>query len=80
VLAFAVGLVLMLWHALLPVRRRGPPRVRGSAAPAWFTVAAVAVVPTIATEDWLLGGTNGAIWLMLLAGEATVLFGRRADQ
>lgn len=84
-LAFAVGLVLMLWHALLPLRRRGPPRrgpLRRAATPAssaWFTVAAVAVVPTIATEDWLLGGTNGAIWLMLLAGEATVLWGRRAN-
>ena len=81
-LAFAVGLVLMLWHALLPLRRRGPPRrgpPRRAATPAssaWFTVAAVAVVPTIATEDWLLGGTNGAIWLMLMAGEATVLWGR----
>ena len=39
-------------------------------------IAAVATVPTIATEDWLLGGTNGAIWLMLMVGEATVLWGR----
>ena len=73
-LAFAVGLVLMLRHALLPLGRRGPPSA--SPAPAWFVVAAVAAVPTIATEDWLLGGTNGAIWLMLMAGEVTVLWGR----
>jgi hypothetical protein len=74
-LAFAVGLILMLWHALLPRRRRGPPDAPASPAAAWFVVAAVAVVPTIATEDWLLGGTNGAIWLILLAGEAAVLWG-----
>jgi hypothetical protein len=76
-LAFAVGLVLMLWHALRSRRGRGPPD--GSAAPvaAWFVVAALAVIPTVATEDWLLGGTNGAIWLLLLAGEATVLWGHR---
>jgi hypothetical protein len=37
-------------------------------------VAAIAVVPTIATEDWLLGGTNGAIWLLLMAGEAVRLW------
>ncbi len=24
----------------------------------------------IATEDWLLGGTNGGLWILLLAGEA----------
>ena len=35
----------------------------------WFTVAAAAAVPTIMTEDWVIGGTNGAIWLVLLAGE-----------
>lgn len=75
-LAFAVGLVLMLWHALLPQRRRGPPSTRAGPAAAWFVIAAIAAVPTIVSEDWLLGGTNGAIWLMLLAGEATVLWGR----
>jgi hypothetical protein len=56
-LAFLVGLVLLLRHAV-------PPRA------AWFTIAAVAMVPAIATEDWLLGGTNGVIWIILLAGEA----------
>jgi hypothetical protein len=57
-LAFLAGLVLLLRHA---VPSRGA---------AWFTVAAVAMVPAIATEDWLLGGTNGVIWIILLAGEA----------
>jgi hypothetical protein len=57
--AFLLGVVLLLRHAL--ARRR---------TAAWFTIAALAVLPTIATEDWLLGGTNGAIWILLLAGEA----------
>jgi hypothetical protein len=35
-------------------------------------VAAVGMVPTITTEDWMLGGTNGALWVLLLAGEAGV--------
>ncbi|GAA0714906.1 hypothetical protein Drose_02130 [Dactylosporangium roseum] len=61
--AFGVGLALLLWHAA----RRRPD---GTMPAAWFTVGAAAIVPTIATEDWLIGGTNGAIWLLLLAGEA----------
>jgi hypothetical protein len=56
-LAFLFGLGLLLWHA------------RG--APAWFALASVAVLPTIATEDWLIGGTNGVLWMLLLAGEAS---------
>jgi O-antigen ligase len=69
-LSFLVGLALLLWHA---VRRRPD----GSLPPAWYTVAALAVVPTIATEDWLIGGTNGAIWLLLAAGEALTLLTSR---
>jgi hypothetical protein len=61
--AFLIGLGLLLWHAL-----RG--RADGTPPAAWFTLAAISAVPTIATEDWLLGGTNGAIWILLLAGEA----------
>lgn len=61
-IGFAVGVALLLWHAL----RRRPD---GSLPAAWFTIGALAIVPTIATEDWLIGGTNGAIWLLLLAGE-----------
>jgi hypothetical protein len=70
IIAFLFGLLLLLWHALRPVLRRGPPR----SGAAWFVVAALAAVPTIATEDWLLGGTNGAIWLILMAGEAVALW------
>jgi hypothetical protein len=65
-LAFLFGLGLLLWHA---VRRRPD----GSLPAAWFTVAAVGAVPTIATEDWLLGGTNGVVWILLLAGEAVAV-------
>jgi O-antigen ligase len=65
-LAFLLGLGLLLWHAW-----RGP---RSGASrrtpPAWLTVAAVGSVPTIATADWLLGGTGGTLWILLVAGEA----------
>jgi hypothetical protein len=64
--AFAFGLALLLWHGL----RRRPD---GSLPAAWFTIGALALVPTIATEDWAIGGTNGAIWLLLLAGEARTI-------
>jgi len=60
--AFVAGVGLLLLHAVRRRREGAPPA-------AWFTVAAVAVVPTIATEDWMLGGTNGALWLLVLAGE-----------
>jgi hypothetical protein len=43
-------------------------------------VAALAAVPTVATEDWLLGGTNGAIWLVLMSGEAVALWAAVAGQ
>ncbi|MFI5906116.1 hypothetical protein [Dactylosporangium sp. NPDC051541] len=67
--AFLLGLALLLWHAI----RRRP---NGAMPAAWFTIGALAVVPTIATEDWLIGGTNGAIWLLLAAGEARTLLQR----
>jgi len=62
-LAFLLGLALLAWHAVF--RRPGA---------AWFTIAALGALPTIATEDWLLGGTNGVLWMLLLAGEAWVRF------
>ena len=73
-IAFVFGLLLFLWHALRPVLRAPPRDGPGRMGSAWFVVAALAVVPTIATEDWLLGGTNGGIWLVLMAGEAVVLW------
>ncbi|WP_345638931.1 O-antigen ligase family protein [Rugosimonospora acidiphila] len=67
ILAFVFGVLLVVWHAL--IRRPAKPL-----PPAWFTIAAVALVPSIALEDWLLGGTNGGIWIILLAGEASLLW------
>jgi hypothetical protein len=64
--SFVLGLGLLLWHA---ARRRRD----GSMPAAWLTIGALAIVPTIATEDWLIGGTNGAIWLLLVAGEARTI-------
>ena len=78
-LAFLVGLALLLQHAVRGPRTqagtvRGPGTVR-RAPPAWFTLAAVGSLPTIATADWLLGGTGGTLWILLLAGEAWLLLG-----
>ncbi|MEV6526057.1 O-antigen ligase family protein [Longispora sp. NPDC051575] len=58
VAAFLLGLVLVLRRAL-----------SRDAAP-WFTITAVAALPTIATSDWVLGGTGGTLWILLLAAEA----------
>jgi hypothetical protein len=55
-LAFLFGLGLLLWRAW-----RGP---------AWLAVAAFGSVATIPTADWLLGGTGGTLWILLVAGEA----------
>ncbi|GII22367.1 O-antigen ligase family protein [Planosporangium mesophilum] len=62
-LAFLLGLGLLLVHAWRGTRD-------GRKAPAWLTVTAVGAVPTIATADWLLGGTGGTLWILLVAGEA----------
>src|SRR5439155_20891439 len=66
-LAFLFGLALPLWHAVVGRRRGGP------APPAWFTLAAVSSLATIPTADHLLGGTNGTLWILLLAGEVTLI-------
>ncbi|MGC9667102.1 O-antigen ligase family protein [Planosporangium sp. 12N6] len=61
-LAFLLGLGLLLARAW---------RGSGDRAPAaWLTVTAIGAVPTIATADWLLGGTGGTLWILLVAGEA----------
>jgi hypothetical protein len=73
-LAFLLGLGLMLWHAVRGPRIAGTGRRRSP--PAWFTVTAVGSLPTIATADWLLGTTGGTLWILLVAGEAWLLFGR----
>jgi hypothetical protein len=69
-IGFLIGVALLLWHALRGLWYAVILRRPETAQPAlWFTVGAAAAVPTIMTEDWVIGGTNGAIWLMLLAGE-----------
>ncbi|WP_203916817.1 hypothetical protein [Rugosimonospora africana] len=70
-LAFVIGLLVMIWRSLFGVRR-GSGRRR---PPVWFTLAASCSVITIATADWLLGGTGGTLWVYLMAGEAFLLFG-----
>jgi hypothetical protein len=73
-LAFLAGLVLLLRTLLLRtvlLPGRGPAR---GTAQAWLIVAVLGALPTIATEDWWLGGTNGGLWILLLAGEAYLLW------
>lgn len=59
--AFLLGLGLLVWRGL----RRG--------APAWFTMAGIGSISTIATADWLLGNTGGTLWIFLVAGEAFLM-------
>jgi hypothetical protein len=79
VLAFLLGLALLVRHALRGVLWTGP-----RPPPAWFPVAALGAVPTAVTADHLLGGTGGTLWILLLAGEAWLVLrndppGVRAD-
>jgi hypothetical protein len=76
VLAFFIGLALLVWHAVVGVR--GGPGGR-RAPPAWLTITVLGAVPTIATADWLLGGTGGTLWILLVEGEAAVLTVLRAN-
>jgi hypothetical protein len=67
VLAYLLGLGLLLWHGIRGVAGRRPP--------AWFTLATVGALASIPFADWLLGGTGGTLWVFLLAGEAALLSG-----
>jgi O-Antigen ligase len=53
-----------------PASRQAGGLTGPGTSPAWFAIAAVAALPTIATSDWLLGGTGGTLWILLVAGEA----------
>lgn len=68
VVAFLVGLGLLLYHAV----RRG--------APAWLTISAIAALPTLMVSDWLLGGVAGTLWIYLAAAEAWIVLGRPASE
>jgi hypothetical protein len=61
--AFLVGLGLLLWHVW---RRRRD-------APPWLVVLLPGALFTMVTNEWLIGGTGGTLWLLLLAGEASLL-------
>jgi hypothetical protein len=63
VAAFLTGLGLLLWN----VWRR-----RRDAAP-WLVVLLPGALLTMVTNEWLIGGTGGTLWLLLLAGEAALL-------
>ena len=63
VLAFLIGLGLLLWNVW---RRR-------DSVPTWFVLAVISALPTIATTEWLLGGTGGTMWILLVAGEAYLI-------
>ncbi|WP_412541235.1 O-antigen ligase family protein [Longispora sp. K20-0274] len=67
VAAFLLGLVLLVRRALAR-----------DAAP-WFTITTIAALPTIATSDWVLGGTGGTLWILLLAAEAWQVYRPAAD-
>jgi len=83
VLAFLVGLGLLLWNVWrrLGLGRRSAaddgssPREPGQSAPAWYVLAVLSALPTIATTEWLLGGTGGTLWILLVAGEAGLFAG-----
>jgi O-Antigen ligase len=67
-LAYLVGLGLLIRHAVRPAPPPAPAR------PSWFVLAAVGSLATIPFADWLLGGTGGTLWIFLLAGEAALVF------
>ncbi|MET7418095.1 hypothetical protein [Dactylosporangium sp. NPDC005555] len=66
VAAFLAGLGLLLWN----VWRR-----RRDADP-WLVVLLPGALFTMITNEWLIGGTGGTLWLLLLAGEAALLLRR----
>ncbi|GGM10871.1 hypothetical protein ACFFX1_25325 [Dactylosporangium sucinum] len=71
-LAFAAGLLLLLWNVW---RRRAN-------APPWLLVLLPAALLSAVTNEWLIGGTGGILWLLLLAAEADVVrrSGPRPDE
>ncbi|GIJ51501.1 hypothetical protein Val02_83870 [Virgisporangium aliadipatigenens] len=84
VAAFLVGLYLLLRHAgVWRMLREAPAVLRRRevstpTAPAWLAILAISMLPTIMTSDWLLGGTGGTLWILLLAAEAAVLLAATA--
>ena len=84
VLAFLLGLYLLVRRAatgILPERWAGlrafvdrlPGGGGGTRAPPWLPILVLAMVPAIAVTDWLLGGTGGTLWIMLVLAETALL-------
>jgi hypothetical protein len=63
VLTFLLGLALLLWNTW---------RHRANAPP-WLLILIPAALISTVTNEWLLGGTGGTLWLLLLSGEAALL-------
>jgi hypothetical protein len=79
VAAFLVGLFLLLRHAgAWRLLREAPAVLRRrevttTTPPAWLAILAISMLPTIITSDWLLGGTGGTLWILLVAAEAAIV-------
>jgi hypothetical protein len=85
VLAFLLGLCLLVRRSvpgLLPERWAAlVERLPGGGArraPPWLPMLVLAMVPAIAVTDWLLGGTGGTLWIMLVLAEVALLTPRRS--
>lgn len=87
VLAFLLGLYLLVRRSvpgLLPERwaarvERLPGGPGARRAPPWLPILVLAMVPAIAVTDWLLGGTGGTLWIMLVLAEVALLTRPRAS-
>jgi len=84
VLAFLLGLYLLVRRAatgILPERWAGlrafvdrlPGGGGATRAPPWLPILVLAMIPAIAVTDWLLGGTGGTLWIMLVLAETALL-------
>jgi hypothetical protein len=81
VLAFLIGLYLLVRRATpgaLPDRwaalvERLPGGAGARRAQPWLPMLVLAMVPAIAVTDWLLGGTGGTLWIMLVLAEVALV-------
>jgi len=84
VLAFLLGLYLLVrravpgilperWAALRSLVERLPGGGGAGPAPPWLPMLVLAMIPAIAVTDWLLGGTGGTLWIMLVLAEVALV-------
>jgi hypothetical protein len=69
-LAFWFGFGLIAWHS---IKGAGSPNGKRVTPPAWFTISVIGSIATMATAEWLLGGTGGTLWIFLVGAEAYIL-------